>query len=516
MTQHDFLPSPADDHSPSVRVSVHDRMQLEIKASHPTPDPMAGRLEDLIDLWFFLPPSSGVTASSYQKTQFYADLRSYTRLRTPTITLGELARSDGEGSPLGVLAALLREIDSEGPDAEELREIRRESRLLACMLKGALRDAQNDLPAEGPGLAAAVEQLIARCRGLLTVWRALAEQTAALRLDQVPQHALAFVDESLSVQVEVGVLEVAAERAAGLEASVQAELVALAREEEAWRIRRGDRSVLDVSNRRSHADFLDQTGLLKKYISSVLWLEGKHHPGTDRLEQLALSLAAGLAMLWTLGLQVACLVWFGLTLQTGMRPEIFIVFVVVTVLGYILKDRIKALLGRQLAARIPRLLYDRRTDFTRFSREEQVATVTETVRFVPRAEVPPEVRALRMAHARSPLVLETDEHILWYRRHVILHPKEATRTFPAMEGVVDILRVNVWRWVRTFDRSKKPVLAIEGDLPVLLSAPNRYVADLVVRTGREGAAGQLESWRLLLDRRGLVEIQSILTPPARP
>lgn len=495
-------PEPA----PNLRVQRHDRSQIELKIGHPTDDPAAESVEDTIELWFFLPLSSGVTAANYAPQQFYADLRSHTRLRTPSLTLAELCRTDRPTSPLGTLSALHAapgEING-----ERLREIRRESRLLGCMIKSALRDAHLDLEVlPEVDRPERIAREVGGCAVLLERWRELAGRIGALGLDEETRQALRFSDESLSLQVEVFLLTLLHEHGGALDDEAREAILAQARAEQSLRAGRGDRSVLRSTSKGDGESFLDQANLLKKYIASVLWLEDHPHRGTERLEHLAMGIAAAVAMTWTVGLQLACMLWLGLDINRGVRPEILISFVVVTVLGYVLKDRLKVLVGRMLAARIPRLLYDRRTDFTRFGRDEPTASVRETMRFVRRDELPPEVQATREAIARSPLALRTDAHILWYRRQVTIFPRSTARSYPRMAGLVDILRVNVWRWVRGFDRANKPVLLLASGAPRQVEVPNHYVADLVVRLGREGGDARLSAARIVLDRRGVVEVR---------
>ena len=125
----------------TVEVRRHDRMNLEIKVHHRCPDPTEEERESLVDVWWFIPHAVGVNPSSYHAVDFYRDLRAHPRLTTPTVSLTDLARASGTGSPLASLGTLL----ARAPAAPRVGAPRRERgrlgpRILCAAQAYAVRD----------------------------------------------------------------------------------------------------------------------------------------------------------------------------------------------------------------------------------------------------------------------------------------------------------------------------------------------------------------------------------------
>ena len=98
----------------------------------------------------------------------------------------------------------------------------------------------------------------------------------------------------------------------------------------------------DPADPSGRAAFLDQTSLLKKYFGSVLYLDIQRDKRDGWAEHVALALAAALAMIWAIGLQIFTFFALGLDLTQNMGLGFLLIFSMIAVIGYILKDRIKA------------------------------------------------------------------------------------------------------------------------------------------------------------------------------
>src|SRR5690606_32376591 len=86
-----------------------------------------------VELFFHVPNSLYINAETYPKSAVYGGVHNYVRLKTPSLTFGELARSSA--SPLVRLESLTAE--AEGPLDEG--ELILTAKLFACTVRGALR-----------------------------------------------------------------------------------------------------------------------------------------------------------------------------------------------------------------------------------------------------------------------------------------------------------------------------------------------------------------------------------------
>jgi hypothetical protein len=488
-----------------VELSRHDRLNLEIKAHHRCPDPSVRTCESVVDVWWFIPNAVGVNPASYHASDFYSDLRAHTRLMTPPVSLDVLARRDGPGSPLASLETQLARAPSGGSSTRMQRDVRHEARMLVCIFRRAARDAAAAVEA-APESAGAMT-FASSCRRLLSNYRSVRRRLEEWGVGDATAFALAACDEALSVETEAVVTRLL-DVARGDLGGARGPLATLAREERALREARGDRSGArpDAKDGDEQARFWDQASLLKKFVSQALFLTPRQNNDARRLEHVAKAVAAALAMIWTLMLQIASVLLLGLELNSRVDLRAIILFSAVAILGYILKDRIKDTVGRRLASAIPRLLYDRRLDLFRPDADEALGQVRERVRFVEASAMPADVRARRNAGARAPLATRVPFDALHYQRRVMAYPRDAARAFARMSGLTDILRVNLLSWIRTLDARHKSVMILdEGGGAVEAQVPNRYFVDVVVRI--EDAEGiRLEMWRLELTRRGLQRV----------
>lgn len=495
----------------SVVVSRHDRRNLEIKIEHRSPEPTRERVESMVELCFILPPAVGISSTSFSASDFFTDLRAYSRFKTPRIELEDIVHPRGARSPLAALATQLARSPT-GPLPRRVEAaLGQEARLLCCVTRrSAARAARRVQVVREEDRSEASAQLASQLTELLARWRQLASQVRDRRPHPRTRDTFSACDEALSLEVEACVSRLLVDAGDTLGAGGGA-LVALARSERRLRAARGDRSAASPSaaDEDTRAQFWDQASLLKKFVSQALYLRLRRHTGAQRLEHVAKALAAALAMTWTVSLQVATVMVLGVELNTRVDVRMVLLFSLIAVGGYILKDRIKDTLGRRLAAAIPRWLYDRRLDLLPLDSERVVGEVRERVQLLAPSAMSGEMRMVRAAIARSPIALWTHNDRLMYQRRVVIFPREAVREFPRMAGLTDVLRVNVARWVRTLDARKKSVALVDADGEARVAqVPNRYWVDVLARISDDQGVRH-EAFRVILTHRGVERVEGL-------
>lgn len=496
-----------------LRLERHDRLQLELKVEQPSPGPVERHAEYEVDVWFWLPQATGISAADYPPSLFYEDLRVHSRLKTPDVPLDQLCRPDGAGSPLAVLEAILGRVGPEGPLAGDFAQIEAEPKLLCAILKSRLRDGFADLTDEL--VVPRAQELERDLNQLRLHWRRTKERLLENRLPRDLRWSLFFCDESLSIQMEGAALRAIAlladqdEVPAGLEKALRK----LAVSERSFREEQGWRSVLrQEGSKRDDEAVLDQGRLLKKYWSSVLHLVSEPNPWDGVWRQGAFAVAAGLAMIWAVAAQVVMLVTWGLQIQQGVGVSFIVTFTVLATAAYMLKDRIKATTSAALQRRLPRYFDDRRMLLMTDRDAKPLAMTSERVRFAGPSTVPEPVTDRREETLRNKLLLDTRQDVLHYRRRVEQHPRAASRQFSRFDGLTEVLRFNVWRWVRTYAEPRRMLELLDGDGKVKSKrVDNRYFVDVVVRYRRRSPdpVEVLSHHLLVLDRRGIVRVDSL-------
>jgi len=517
--------TPPSDAEGSVRLSRHDRLQLELKIEHRVSAGIKSPLQAKLDLWFYLPPATGIGPGDYTTDSFYEDLRVFTRLKSPTAPLHQLCDPDDTRAPMGRLYERLKSLPDGTMPKKREGKLRRDCRLLVVAARSALRvDTDPEFDGEDPTpVVHSTHQLATLAQALLDRFRILRPLLENRKLRKRTIRCLSFADEYLSVLVEYAAVEKMSQlEAIGLQKTEARdsydELRALARREVAYREQKGWRSVqkIDPSDPFGRAAYLDQTSLLKKYFSAVLHLKLRRDNRDGWAEHIALGLAAALAMAWAIGLQIFTFFALGLDLTQNMGTGLLMIFCCVAVAGYILKDRIKATVGTALRRQIPQWLSDRRNDLFVPDGDLSFGRIEERMSFVQTDEIPDPVQDTRLASVRSRLVAETETDVLHYRRSLNIDPRKARSEVEYFEGLSDIIRVNIWRWIRTFAGTKKPIQVLDAEgRPSTVKAPHEYVVDVLYRyrIGRNDReltdSTQVHKVRMFMNRRGILRVTPV-------
>ncbi len=507
--------APGPEEKPPVRLLRHDRLQAELEVELFTTDFLAEAIDYQLDVWYHLPPEVGIGPAQNSVSSIYENMRVFSRLKTPPMRVADLVRLDGEGSPLAALSVLAdnRRTPFWG------RDVRREARLTPRVLRSAAQkhlEAAVAMPADED----AVRLLTDICQAGEAVGSRFRD--ICVRLGKHPLTAntrgcLEACDEYLSLQLELlatRALVVLKER--NIDAPIlRVRLTALARREAAWRRDHGLRSQLpETDDAEAQEAFLDQAGLLKRYVERVLLLKASSSRSHDLARNLILGAAAAGAMTWAVGLQIFTFYALGLDLAQGAGTNLVLTFAAVAVGGYILKDRLKAWIADRLSRQLPRFLDDRRTELHWGDAETPIAQVAERLTFEDADELEPEVHSRHAAAMDSPLVGHVQDDVLHYQRRIRVLPRAAVEHFPRFAGIHEDIRINVGRWVSTLASPRRSVAVLDkNDEPTTRKLPNRYAVSVVtrLRTRVDGRPGE-ECWsvhRLLLTQRGIARIERL-------
>lgn len=489
------------------RIAVHDRYQLELKLGYPLAPGCETRY--LIDTYLFVPASLGINSSSYPRSEFYRDIQTYIRMKTPRLVLDQIL--DDAKSPLCRCERLLDGDGSTLTAADE--ELLRDSfRILRAVLKSAfqrqLAILQSAPSHSEPDLfIGRMDTLIAQADELERRYRQLEQRLVASGAGDSLLISYRLADEAISVLIEDLLLEAHQlgeqwlERAARL--AWQRQVRRRIEAEIDYRRSRGYPSVL---GEQSSEELLQRLSALKKFTSSVLWLSTTTRREGSTLEQVLFASAAGVSMIF------ATLIAFYAQIVYG---QISLPVFLAVVVAYMFKDRIKEA-GRALSARfLSRQLYDYRTTIQTQDGPRRLGYVREKMVHVDseRAQkrVPPEVWAARQSDpAYEPELLGRPESILHYAKQVTLR-KDAFR-YLAEDGleirvINDITRLDVRHFLRKMDNPYEERLMLRDGNVEPVRCQRTYHIHLISVFGAEDGTTTCERTLVVLSRKGIVRIE---------
>ena len=491
----------------------HDRYQIELKLDYELGK--GKKTHYRISTYLFFPKSLGITEESYQKSEFYRDVKNYIRIKTPILSLRDLIESDI--SPLSIVQKIVGHANWY-QDEESNEHLIRALKLFGAMFKSTLREHLNLVDKRVQStltkskIHALVENLIDE---FITQSKQIGSQYrllyADLNLPIVKENvfeAYTLVDEYISLLIEESATELfrivsqhfkKSQKSQSLE-----DLDQIVEMERNHRYTHGYGSLLKIGNANEVYAF--RASVLKKYVSSILHLSTDAQREGQGMEQILMAFAAGVSMIF------ATIVAF--YFQSVYGNFTFPVFVAL-VIGYMFKDRIKeagrALLSNQLHA----FLYDRRINIKTLDGKYKLAILREKISFIRESDLPQPVRTARHKDPFADLDNEgMGETIICHTKDIVLDgdlfPK-AYKGLPKVSGLNDIIRYNIQPYLRNMaDPVEDQYLLEDGEVKTV-HTHKVYHVNIVSRY--KSISPQVEflykRMRLVLNRQGIKRIEYI-------
>lgn len=490
------------------RLDIHDRKQFEIKLEY-QPSGEEPRSRYLVETFLFLPASLNVDGDTYPRSDFYADIHNYVRLKTPMLPFEEMLASDQ--SPL---VKLERRLEIAIPCNEA--EIIYDAKMLSCVFRAALRrlvrsvnehcaqalrDAARLLEAQS--LETELRHCVFSAEKVLARFRGFSERvTQTLRLEERTRASLRLVDEYMSLTVEQFFRKATTDMDRlprhGVYNELRRELMGAVIREESYRRDHQLRSVLSPTG--DNEEYMHRIGFLKKFCMNILFLAARREEAHKGTEEVLFAIAAGVAMAFA----SAVAFW-----AQSRFPQVSLNFFLIVVVGYMMKDRIKEGLRRIFRAFASRHLFERSTVISDPVTKRKVGLCQEKVDYGSSVMVPPEIAELRRVDDFITVSQgELSETVIRYQKQILLNAELLPRVFGSVSGVTDIIRINIDRLLRDMD---DPEYAIEyvdlEDLTVgKVRGAKSYQIDMAFRFTvgeKEARKTSLQLVRLVLDRNGI-------------
>ena len=460
-------------------VKLHSAEQLEIKQEIGI-DPKLSKSRYRVESYFFFPAALNITPETCSNADFRRPLKNYVRIRLPRPPL-EVFQSGGRERVR--LAALLA--DPQASPEERSAALKRYALLLKGSLKRAVSRLLSQKGAERrEGVVRLVDELRRTLDGTLPV-------LAAAARDPNPQVAMtaAAADEYLAV-----VMEYHAKR---LVSGSTPELRLFLEEA----VRRREREHPESVASRRPEDMLYRWRSLKKFISSQLFLTVRMRRGNPWLQQSIYGFAAAVSMIFA---TVVAFLWqerYG-----ALSLNLFLALVV----AYIFKDRLKDWMRQSLSKLLRRWLPSRRQIICA-NDGRRVGLCRESFDFVPRAETPPEILALRTKAHYVPFAQEDTETIFLHRKEVELQ-NARIHSYENDSSLYDITRIGILPWTANIDLQFEELpFADEDDERAHRRVEKLYHVYLVRRIQVENPKREhCEVTRLVLKHHGLKAVERVL------
>ncbi|MBK5719709.1 hypothetical protein JGH11_02360 [Dysgonomonas sp. Marseille-P4677] len=483
-----------------TEVKVHDDFSLEFKIGFIT-NKSSGDINDFrINTWMFMPNSLDINRSTYEKSDFYRDVKTNIRLITPVYSLEEILKA-GRG-PFPRLQKAIDNLAIDPTDEAITESYVYQIKMLMCILKSALRrhvqviaNTQTD-----EAINMHIESYIRDIRNIALQYREMWDELTEPEITKQQREYFLFGDEFLGNIIEQYTFQIMRLlKAKPLFNKVKPGLHKLVEDEINHRKKRGFR-LLNEGDENHNSLVITQRNILKKFVESDLFLQIVRKKDGALAQQFYYSIAAGVAMIF------ATVISFFATQRFGnFTTDLFIILV----FSYMFKDRIKDMMRYYFSSKLGKKYFDMKLNLS--IRKQEIGWVKEGFDYIEESKLPEEVRNMR---ARSPLVEAEnnvyDEKIILYRKWVSLSRKDIEKYKEyRLSGINDITRFNLLNYTQKMDNPSIPLYISNEEEGFLTIEGNKVYPLYFIIQCKSSEDEYFRRYRVLFNRNGIADVSEL-------
>jgi len=496
------------------QIHLRDRLQFELKSDF-SPQPMKRRNIFTQEFYIFVPNALQINRNTYSKEQFYHDCTNFIRYKTPRFQLKALISFNNPRSPLTRLKAL----SSTSLTPKDIATIEDELKLFGNIVRSAVRKKTRKLVNRllSPEMLQLSQTFNDEVFSFINDLQQLREAFSSLQedfsqhfsIDTIKQHFLyvnTFINNAIDYHL-TGLLYMLHQGRFNKSTSLEKALKNMISPQPTPLLQKTQKKMTDSSLANEY--FLYQRGLLNKFVMDALLLNVSRTASQQRYFPIIGALAAGIAML----LYLLVFIWQGTIFVINSTP-----FVVIMVITYIIKDRIKEGLRSLYHREASRWLSDFITEIRTPDGEKSIGKLKEIFSFVDEEKLPAEIIAVRNKEFHT--ILETfkrPETVIYYKKEVNL--KGTTRPVGARRHQLNnIFRFNIHRFLEKASDPYHKYLAIDPSNDELQEKqlPKVYHVNVIMRNSYVESDGatkiELQKFRLIIDKEGIKRIEQVNPP----
>lgn len=485
-----------------THIGTHDKFSIEFKIGFYTSNKPVNENKFKINSWVFIPNGLDINRYTYTKQQFYSDIKSNVRLITPIYTLDEILQEDK-----GPFPRLRKAIDRllEDPSEEHTESYTYQIKMLLCIVKSALRNANVRLIAERNDLTLVeqAERFVALVNEITLRFRKLRDEILEQsHLSQELKDFFLFGDEYLgSLTKESMFILMRRSRKKAAFGKIKPLLLEFVSKENNNSVKMCY-ALPDEADGERNSQLLIKRVQLKKFIESDLYLQRIKKTDGALAKEFYYGVAAGLAMIF------ATVISFIATQHYGnFTSALFFALVI----SYIFKDRIKEAARLYFSSKLDQKYFDWKWNVS--IRNQKIGIIREAFDFIAQESVPEHIMELRN---KSPLVAAEnksyEEKVILYRKRVILLKKDLEKYKEyRLAGINDILRFNLISYTKQMDNETVDLYIPDPENGYKIIPGTRVYRLYFILEGEGETEGEsfLKKYCILINRSGIQSVTEV-------
>jgi hypothetical protein len=479
-------------------VKIHDKFSVEIKLVY---DAYLNKKKPQYDVltYLFIPNGLNINNQTYNKNEFYNDVRLNVRYNTPTYTLEEMIY--GENNFIIELQKIITEI-LENPQKNNHEHFITQTKLFGSIFSSAIKNrirlSRKNISENNVEELNSVLSII---KEVLNTYRAFVEKNSQ-NIDKTKLKLLLFTDEFISNIAEYNIVilyDYLKRKRTKINPEISTNLVKFVESETNYRKYKNYNTVL--STKINNETLLYNRSLLKKYIESVLFLKKEIRKDGTIIEQTLFAVVAGLAMVFS------TMVAFYYQQKYG---NFTLPFLIALVLSYMLKDRIKGYVGYLFVSKASSIFYDFKLSIYS-SEKNKIGIIKENFRYTPFIKLGPKVKKHRLKDRLFENEFEMfGEHIIQYKKRIILFKKQFVKGLSTnnVTSLADITRINFHRYIQHMDDPQKDYYIINNGEIVKKTGDRVYHINIVQKFYTETGV-EFKRFKVIMNRNGIKRIEKV-------
>lgn len=470
-----------------TRIDKHDDYRFEIKTSFDS-----SNVKDLtIEHYFFLPSSLNINYTTYNKDMFYASMQRHIRFAIPDMDIKDLFSLDNNFSPY---SRIMNYLENKTITSFHIDSIIDELKLLGSIVKEYISKKYSEFeksPSEDY-----TEKIIYEFNSIFENLKDLKE-----KINKVENNKLKEGFKLTNEYLNILIIETLTDMLYSIENSSlinNTGLLDLIKKEiiKFYDYARIEKYELIDDNKF----FLYYRGLLKKFISSCLFL--KVEPSEFNIYyHVSSGLASALAMLF------AVLV----TIYSQSKYSInSAIFVLIAVISYVFKDRIKEFVKIAFSKKIGGSVYDRKINIKEPAHERTIGYVKETFSILTPEGISSDVINIRNIDNLS--LLDEDakiEVILKYKKLLHIDREKIKKYHHRRKNLVDIIRFSIQDFIKHTDNDEIEYKILKDGKIKFLKFKRTYHMNLIVKYYLDKNSVFFQRYRIVFNRHGIVSIDKV-------
>lgn len=478
-------------------VKIHDKHSVEMKVGFVARKKQKHNFFSL-NFWIFIPNSLDINRFTYNKDDFYRDMKSKIRLITPVYILRDLAESNN--SVFGFLEKTFKTIASQRTRTH-IADYEYQIKMFLSILKSSLREEVMHISqAPSADLEYLVSNFIYYNEVICKKYRALYQIINVPTLDKSLMDYYRFGDEFMSNSIEYHsfrLMEALQKRGEPVFEQQKKLLTVFVSSEIAYKKEKGY-PIATKNNREANNELVYRLSMLKKYVESHLFLNIDKRKDGVVTEQLLYSLAAGLSMIF------ATVIAFSVQQKYGnYTMPLFVALVV----SYMLKDRIKDFARYYFAHKMGSRYFDHKISMN--INRKDVGWAKESMDFISINKVPdPITRCRNNAEFFERNNPSNKEKVLLFRTRMYINREKLNTTSEySIAGINSIIRLNLLQMMRNMDNADFPLFCPDSTRGLeVIYGEKLYYINLVMEKINEEQK-ELKRYRLSVNSKGIQQIE---------